>query len=108
VSRKPFQSLPKADRDVHKIIDHYLLAAGERTAARFIDALEASYGSIAIDPQIGSSRYAHQLGLKGLRFRIVDGFPYLVFYAETDDSIEVWRVLHAHRDIPREIDDGAG
>jgi toxin ParE1/3/4 len=27
-------------------------------------------------------------------------YPYLVFYVVQDDHIDVWRVLHAHRDIP--------
>jgi toxin ParE1/3/4 len=27
-------------------------------------------------------------------------YPYLVFYVESDDHIDVWRVLHASRDIP--------
>jgi toxin ParE1/3/4 len=27
-------------------------------------------------------------------------FPYLVFYSERSDAIEVWRVLHGRRDIP--------
>ena len=27
-------------------------------------------------------------------------YPYLVFYIEQDDHIDVWRVLHSHRDIP--------
>jgi toxin ParE1/3/4 len=36
----------------------------------------------------------------GLRSRRLIGFPYLAFYVERDDCIEVWRVLHAQRDIP--------
>jgi toxin ParE1/3/4 len=35
-----------------------------------------------------------------LRNWAVKGFPYLVFYIERDDHIEVWRVLHGRRDIP--------
>lgn len=30
----------------------------------------------------------------------VDGFPYLVFYVEQPGHLDVWRVLHARRDIP--------
>lgn len=95
----------RADRDVEKAVAWYRREAGLPITLRFIDALDATYRAIATDPEIGSTRYAHQLGLKGLRFRILKGFPYLVFYAEQDDRIEVWRVLHAHRDIPREIED---
>ena len=28
------------------------------------------------------------------------GFPPLVFYLETKDCIDIWRVLHTARDIP--------
>lgn len=35
-----------------------------------------------------------------LRNWAVKGFPYLVFYIERDDHIDVWRVLHGRRDIP--------
>lgn len=27
-------------------------------------------------------------------------YPYLVFYVAGDDHVDVWRVLHAERDIP--------
>ena len=27
-------------------------------------------------------------------------FPYLIFYFERDDCVDVWRVLHGQRDIP--------
>ncbi|ENO88947.1 plasmid stabilization system [Thauera aminoaromatica S2] len=27
-------------------------------------------------------------------------YPYLVFYVERADHIDVWRVLHGERDIP--------
>ena len=46
----------------------------------------------------GSSRYAHELDLPGLRFQTVRKFPYLVSYVEQEAGIDVWRVLHAARD----------
>jgi hypothetical protein len=27
-------------------------------------------------------------------------YPYVVFYVEREDRIDVWRVLHTRRDIP--------
>ena len=27
-------------------------------------------------------------------------YPYLLFYVERHDTIDVWRVLHGERDIP--------
>jgi hypothetical protein len=34
--------------------------------------------------------------------------PYLVFYVERPDHIDVWRVLNAHRDIPGWMREAAG
>lgn len=89
----------RADADVAEAVDHYL---GESVdAARgFVDALESAYDHIRRAPATGSPRYAHELNLPGLRFWSCKRYPYLVFYLERDDSIEVWRVLHHKRDIP--------
>jgi toxin ParE1/3/4 len=41
-----------------------------------------------------------ELEIPALRCWQLERFPYLVFYVERDDHIDVWRVLHGHRDIP--------
>ena len=48
----------------------------------------------------GSPRDAHELGLPGLRSWALKRYPYLVFYVERTDHVDVWRVLHEDRDIP--------
>jgi toxin ParE1/3/4 len=68
--------------------------------AGLVDALEAAYRHILRAPGTGSPRYAHELALPRLRFRVCSRDPYLVFYIEPADRIEVRRVLHARRDIP--------
>ncbi|WP_404713627.1 type II toxin-antitoxin system RelE/ParE family toxin [Sphingomonas sp. MMS24-J13] len=87
-------------RDVEDAIDHYRREAGADIAIGFIDALEACYCWIAEHPATGSPRYAHELDLPGLRHRSLSRFPYLVFYIERRDHIDVWRVIDARRDIP--------
>ena len=57
-------------------------------------------------PITGSPRYAHELNLPGLRSWPCKRYPYLVFYVELADSIDVWRVLHTRRDTPRWLHDG--
>ena len=69
-------------------------------ALGFIDALEQAYGHLSRNAATGSPRYAHELGLAGLRAWPLTAYPYLVFYLERDDHIGVWRVLHTRRDIP--------
>jgi len=48
-------------------------------------------------------RYGHELGLAGLRAWPLSHYPFLVFYLERDDLVDVWRVLHTRRDIPRRM-----
>ena len=81
-------------------IDHYLAEAGETVALRFVHSLERAFDALARHPRAGSPRYAHELDIPGLRSRGLDGYPYLVFYVELPDQLDVWRVLHASRDIP--------
>jgi toxin ParE1/3/4 len=45
------------------------------------------------------------LGLADLRCWPIDRYPYLVFYVERDDHVDVWRVLHQQRDIPMWINE---
>ncbi|MEJ1962164.1 MAG: type II toxin-antitoxin system RelE/ParE family toxin [Gammaproteobacteria bacterium] len=90
----------RAERDVDKAIDYYLSENAPEAALGFIDALEQAYGHIGRHPDAGSSRYATELNLPGLRFWPLKKYPYLVFYLERSDHIDVWRVLHGARDIP--------
>lgn len=89
-----------ANQDVAEAIDHYLKEATAKVALGFVDELEKAYAHIARHPSSGSPRYAHQLGLADLRFWPLGRYPYLVFYVERDEHIDVWRVLPEQRDIP--------
>ena len=89
-----------ASRDVDEAIDHYLGEGAAKVALDFVEALEKAYTHIGRQPASGSPRYAHELNLPGLRFWPLTRFPYLVFYFERDDCVDVWRVLHGQRDIP--------
>ena len=81
-------------------VDHYLQEAGEPVALRFVDTIEKAFRHIARHPESGSPRYALELELPGIRCWPVKQFPYLIFYVERDDHIDVWRILHGQRDIP--------
>jgi toxin ParE1/3/4 len=90
-----------ASRDVEDAVDHYLSEAGEQVALGFIEAMERAYLHIANQPSSGSPRYAHELNLPGLRCWPLQRYPYLVFYVELANHIDIWRVLHGQRDIPQ-------
>jgi toxin ParE1/3/4 len=105
VSGKPVLSRELANRDAEAAIDYYCREAGSDIALGFIEALQSAYRAIAEHPALGSPRYAQELALPGLRSLALKGFPYLVFYAEGENQVDVWRVLHSRRDIPSRMRD---
>jgi toxin ParE1/3/4 len=100
VKRKPIVLREQAEQDIQKAVDYYLGEGAERAGSKFIDALERAFKQIERHPAAGSPRYAQELDLPGLRHWPVKRFPYLVFYVELGEHVDVWRVLHARRDIP--------
>jgi toxin ParE1/3/4 len=97
---KPVIPRELAGKDAEDAVDDYLQEAGDQVALGFIESLQKTYNYIGRHPKTGSPRYAHELNLPGLRMWSLKRYPYLVFYVEQDDHIDVWRVLNSHRDIP--------
>lgn len=95
----------QANRDVDEIIAYYMGQGAAQAALGFIDALEQAYAHVGRHPGTGSLRYAHELNLPGLRTWSLTGYPYLVFYVERPDHVDIWRVLHEQRDIPSWMQD---
>ena len=96
---KPVQLRRLAANDIDDALTHYLAEAGSDVATRFIGAVERSLRHVARHPHNGSLRLSYELDLPGLRYLAVPKFPYLVFYVERAEQIDVWRVLHARRDL---------
>lgn len=91
---------PQARRDADEASTWYAEQGGLALELAFTDALEAATEQIARHPGIGSTRYATFLKTHTLRFWPLKKFPHLVFYVERELQIDIWRVLHAQRDIP--------
>ena len=89
-----------AHRDISDALNYYQREAGAETARAFVDRLEEAFEIIAPVPSVGSSRYAWELEIPELKFWRLTQFPWLVFYIVRSDRIDVWRILHARRDIP--------
>ena len=89
-----------AAADIEAAVDHYRGVAGSRTALDFVDALEAAIDHLRHYPNSGSLRFAFELEIPDLRSWPLQKSPYLIFYVAQDDCIDIWRVLHARRDIP--------
>lgn len=97
---KPLHWHPLARRDADEAANWYAGQGGLTLELRFIEALDAAAMQIVDHPGIGANRYAELLKLQDLRFWPLKDFPYLIFYLERDKHIDVWRLLHAQRDIP--------
>ena len=100
MTAKPAVLRPAAVLDVEDATAYYVQEGGSALAMRWIDALESALRHISSRPATGSPRYATVLDLPGLRFWAVTRFPYLIFYLEREDHIDVWRVLHGQKNIP--------
>jgi toxin ParE1/3/4 len=69
----------------------------------FLDELERAYANLLRFAETGSNRYAYELNLPGLRAWPMGSYPYVIFYMLAmlaPDHVDIWRVLHAERDIP--------
>ncbi|MBG9386667.1 type II toxin-antitoxin system RelE/ParE family toxin [Caenimonas aquaedulcis] len=96
----------QAQKDIQRAADHYFAEGGTALEVRFIDAMQAAIRKISAHPGIGSPRHSQTLSVPGLRAWRLTRFPYLVFYVEREDAIDVWRVLHEQRDIPARFASG--
>ena len=93
----------RAERDIEAALHYYAVEAGEDVALRFISELNAAFEHLASHPQSGTLRWSYELGLPDLRSWSLQRFPYIVFYIGGPSAIDVWRVLHARRDIPASL-----
>ena len=97
---KPVVLRDRANKGIEEIVEYYRDEAAEQGASGFVDALERAFSRIGRHPAMGSSRYALELDLLGLRCWPLQRYPYLLFYVECGYCIDVWRILHRQREIP--------
>ncbi len=100
---KPVIPRARAVEDIEAAIDHLVVEAGSDVALGFIDEVEQAFSELGEHPGTGSTRWAHELSLPGLRSWSLRRHPYVVFYLEREDHVDVWRVLHGRRDIPPKL-----
>jgi toxin ParE1/3/4 len=97
---KPIIPRSLASQDAEDTLIYYLTEATEDVALSFIDELEAAYAHISQNPKTGSLLYAYELNMPGLRSWLMSVYPYQLFYLESEESIDLIRVLNVRRDIP--------
>lgn len=93
----------RAIKDADGAFDYLQGEAPPGTAENFVAALERAFGLLARHPLTGSLRFAFELDIPNLRTWPLERFPYLIFYAVSDDRIDVWRILHTSRDLPASL-----
>jgi toxin ParE1/3/4 len=95
---------PAAEHDVADISG--FIGRDHRTAAiRFSEAVNATLDSLVTMPRTARICDFHRPEFAGLRAKPVTGFSnYLIFYRVGDAGIDVVRVLHGARDLPRLFD----
>ncbi len=95
---KHIRGRKKVQQDIYHIIEFYR-DESPVLAVRFVEEIHKASARIEAMPSLGSLRFASELGMRGLRMYLVQGFPYVLLYLEREDHIDLVRVLHTHRDI---------
>lgn len=91
---------PAARADVEAAAACYAEQGGDPLESRFIENFRAALDHVSRHPASGSAHHGELTKHAGLRFWPIRSFPYLVFYQDRGEWLDVWRVLHAERDIP--------
>jgi toxin ParE1/3/4 len=100
---------PAASRDLVNAYRYYARKAGLRVAERFFVQARATFQRLADRPGTGAPYVPEEPLHAGLRYCPVSRFrSYLIFYRSIPEAIEIYRVLHAARDIDPILSDDFG
>ena len=90
---------PAASEDIDEVVD-YLVGEDIPAAQGFVKDLQQCFDLLTENPEIGVQREYRSAALSGMRMFPLKKFStYLLFYLSDDQTIDVVRVLHGHRDI---------
>jgi toxin ParE1/3/4 len=90
-----YRLTPEARRDLDEITD-FIAADNPAAAERLIDRIEERCRALAEMPGMGRAREELAPNLRSSHVG-----KYIIFYRPVDEGIDVIRVLHGHRDIPK-------
>lgn len=93
--------LPVARREILGIYAN-LAVSSDELADRFLISVEETIERVSSMPGIGAPWESKHPQLAGIRCVSVDDFPnHLIFYRPIDGGIELLRVIHGKRELPR-------
>lgn len=90
---------PQAEADLLEATRHYASEGSVELAERMFDAAIAALEPIERMPGIGSPRLGQLCEIPGLRSWRVTGFPMQWLYFETEDRLDVVRLLGDRQDL---------
>ena len=89
---------PAAARDLRKITEDIVAAKGQPVAVAFIGRLRRSLEGLVDFPHMGRRRAGFGPGVRSWAFA-----PYVAFYRQSGDDIEIIRIIHGRRRITRRL-----
>lgn len=96
---KPAKLRPSAQNDLVEAARHYVQEGGVALGERMLDAALAALKPNQRMPGMGSPRLGRLCEVPGLRSWRVNGFPMRWMYFETEDHLDVVRLLGDRQDI---------
>lgn len=102
---RALQKSAQFETDVALQFGWFARQAGERIAWRFLESVERTLSKLTRQPDLGRVRHFRHPALQGLRSsRLEPPFvKLLVFYQAGADTLQVWRLMHGARDLPRRL-----
>lgn len=98
--KEPFYQR-RAQEDVDTIVE-FIAQDNLEAAGRFYNAVENTAAMLVELPNMGSPRSYPETELQNVRiFRVKDFEKYLIFYREIEETIEIVRIVHGARDLPK-------
>ena len=101
---------PESLADIALQADYYARQDGVVLAARFAEAVKSSVRLLAGHPWIGKETDYQHPKLSGIRFLLVRKpfDKHLIFYRVCGEELDIVRIIHGRRDLPRRLLDPPG
>lgn len=96
---------PDARDDLALSYKWYLSEAGQAVAERYLEAFSKTVRLLSLAPDAGMIRHFRSPRLRGIRSMPLHGAfkVHLIFYRVETEELDVFRVLHGMRDLPRRL-----
>lgn len=99
---------PRAEADIDDCAE-YIAQESVDAAVRFLAATQQTFELLCDMPEIGTAWESNNPRLQDIRRYAIKGFHnYLIFYRVTADSLEILRLLHGARSVPKVLEDEFG